>query len=69
MGGGDGCTYVGIDVGLGRVMAAQRSPMKFFTANTCRPFTTLLFGILRIEFCLLHFAFCKNYHTENEDIS
>ena len=31
MSGSDGCRYVGVDVGLGRVMPAQSSSRRLFT--------------------------------------
>ena len=39
MGGGDVWRYVGVDVGLGQVMAAQRSSRILFHANPSRPCT------------------------------
>ena len=40
MGGGNGCRYFDVDVGLGQVMEAQRSSRILFTYNHRRPCTT-----------------------------
>ena len=40
MGGVNGCRYVGVDVGLGQVMAEQRSLRSIFAANPPKPCTT-----------------------------
>ena len=53
MGGGDGCRYVGVHVGLGWVMAARRS--------LGRLFTLILVGLLLTDYlvsCVLRFVYC-----------
>ena len=53
MGGGDVCRYVGVDVSLGRAMAAWRS--------SGRLFTLILVGLVLPDFlvsCVLNFDFC-----------
>ena len=44
LGSGDGCRYVGVDVSLGRVMAAQRSLRRLFT---------LILAVLVLPDCLV----------------
>ena len=58
MGGSDVCRYIGVDVGLGRMMAAWRSMRIFFTLILVGLVLSdyLVYCVLRFPFCLLRFA-------------
>ena len=56
--GGDVCMYVGVDVGLGQVMAAQRSLRRLFMlilVGLVLP-DSLVSYILRFAYCVLRFS-------------
>ena len=58
MSGGDGCGYVEVDVGLGRVMIARRSVRILFTVILLGLVITdsLVSCVLNLSYCFLCFV-------------
>ena len=58
MSGGDGCGYVEVDVGLGRVMIARRSVRILFTVILLGLVITdsLVSCVLNLSYCVLRFV-------------
>ena len=58
MGDGDGCRYVGVDIGLGRVMATRKSLRRLLTLITVGLVLPnyLLSCVLCFSYCVFRFA-------------